>query len=66
MKSDPKALGAKILCISLLLATASSSFAIIRSPYPVKTLPPYRGQFVIIGENSITRTAQDAPATAWK
>ena len=34
------------------LALSSQGFAIIRPPYPVKPAPPYRGQFIIIGDDA--------------
>ena len=66
MNRETKTLGVKILCVSLLLTTASNSFAIIRSPYPVKPLPPYRGNVIIIGGDSIVVPAESAPATTAK
>jgi hypothetical protein len=58
MKSTKQSLAAKLLCIGLFLAAAPHSFAIIRSPYPAKSAPPYRGNMVTI--------ATDASAAAAK
>ena len=40
------------LGVMLGLALTSQGFAIIRPPYPVKPAPPYRGQFIIIGDDA--------------
>jgi hypothetical protein len=54
MKSEKHRANAKLLCIVLLFVAAPYSFAIIRPPYPVKSLPPDRGHMItIIGHNSI-------------
>jgi hypothetical protein len=54
MKSEKHLVGAKLLCVLLLFVAAPDSFAIIRSPYPAKSLPPDRGHMIItIGDDSI-------------
>jgi hypothetical protein len=45
--------GAKILCIALLFLVAPHAFATIRSPYPAKSLPPYRGSVITSGSDSM-------------
>jgi hypothetical protein len=60
MNGGPQRLGAKLLCAVLLFAAAPHSFAIIRSPYPAKSLPPYRGQGIIIGGDSNVTPAKSA------
>ena len=46
-----------VIGLFLMLALSSHAFAIIRSPYPVKAAPPYRGQFIVIGDDSIQKAA---------
>ena len=38
--------------VLLGLALAVQAFAIIRSPYPAKPMPPYHGQFIVIGDDA--------------
>jgi hypothetical protein len=49
-----------VIGLFLMLALSSHAFAIIRSPYPVKPAPPYRGQFIVIGDDSIVAPADSA------
>ena len=53
MKSEKHRAGAKLLCIVLLFVAAPHSFAIIRSPYPAKSLPPDRGHVITISDDLI-------------
>jgi hypothetical protein len=53
MRRGKRLAGVKLLCILLLFTAAPHSFAIIRSPYPVKSLPPDRGHMIIIGDEWI-------------
>jgi len=62
MNGGPQRFGAKLLCAVLLFAAAPHSFAIIRSPYPAKSLPPYRGEVIIIGGDSNVTPARSTPA----
>jgi hypothetical protein len=50
---------AKVLCTILLFSIASHAFAIIRSPYPAKSFPPYRGIAITIGGDSLPATAHN-------
>jgi hypothetical protein len=59
MKSGKRSPGAMVLCIFLLFIAAPHSFAIIRSPFPGKSLPPDRGQVIIIGEERIAITTKN-------
>lgn len=52
MKHKKRRAGAKLLCITLLFLVGNQAFAIIRSPYPVRTFPPYRGRTIVIGDDS--------------
>jgi len=38
------------------LVLVAQGFAVIRSPYPVKTMPPYYGRFIIIGDDARSQT----------
>jgi hypothetical protein len=58
MKSEKHPPGVRLLCIFLLFMAAPHSFAIIRSPYPAKSLPPGRGHMIIIGDESISVAAK--------
>jgi hypothetical protein len=64
MKRENRILIATLLCT--LFGAAPHSSAIIRSPYPVKPLPPYRGNFIVIGGDSIVVPAESARATTAK
>ncbi len=64
MKREKQILIATLLCT--LFAAVPHSFAIIRSPYPTKALPPYRGNVIVIGGDSIVVPAESAPATTPK
>ena len=44
-----------VLGLLLMLALSSHAFAIIRSPYPVKPAPPFRGNVIVIGDDSIQK-----------
>ena len=54
MKNKKHVVNAKLLCIALLFLAGSHTFAIIRSPYPAKSYPPYRGHGIFIGDDSIS------------
>ena len=41
-----------LVLVLLSLALTTQAFAIIRPPYPAKPMPPYHGQFIVIGENA--------------
>jgi hypothetical protein len=53
MKGEKPPAGPKLLCIVLLFVAAPHSFAIIRSPYPAKSLPPDRGHMITISDDLI-------------
>jgi hypothetical protein len=59
MKREKYPAGAKLLCIILLFVAAPHSFAIIRSPYPAKSLPPDRVHMITIGDDSIAEPAKN-------
>jgi hypothetical protein len=59
MKNKKQIVGAKLLCLALLFLAAPHSFAIIRSPYPAKSFPPYRGHVTVIGGDSIPAAAKN-------
>lgn len=59
MKSEKPPAGPKLLCIVLLFVAVPHSFAIIRSPYPVKSLPPDRAYMIRIGDDSIAAPAKN-------
>ena len=49
----------KMLVLVLLsLALAAQAFAIIRPPYPAKPMPPYHGQFIVIGEDAKSQVVE--------
>jgi hypothetical protein len=45
------------LSIVLTLALSTQVFAILRPRYPVKPSPPYRGEIIVIGDQSIPAAA---------
>jgi hypothetical protein len=49
------------LGVLLGLALSAQAFAIIRSPYPAKPMPPGHGQFIVIGDDAIRQTAVKPP-----
>ncbi|MEP6603118.1 MAG: hypothetical protein ABJB69_04130 [Spartobacteria bacterium] len=53
------------LWISLLFALASNSFAILRPPFPHRTMPP-RGHFVIEEDSMKATVAKKSPGEAKK
>ena len=53
MKHKKRRLDAKLLCLTLLFLAGTQAFAIVRSPYPAKTYPPYRGRMIVIGDDSM-------------
>jgi hypothetical protein len=57
MKKEKHPAGAGLLCIVLLFAAGPYSFAIIRSPYPEKSLPPDSGRTIVINDDSIAAAA---------
>jgi hypothetical protein len=59
MKSEKHLAGARLLCIVVLFVAAPHSFAIIRSPYPAKSLPPDRAHMIRIGDDSIAAPAKN-------
>jgi len=64
MKREKQILIATLLCA--LFGAAPHSSGIIRSPFPAKALPPYRGNVIVIGGDSILTPAESAPATPAK
>ena len=40
------------LGVLLSLALMAQAFAIIRPPYPAKAMPPYHGNFIVIGDDA--------------
>jgi hypothetical protein len=51
------------LWIALTLALSSQAFAILRPRYPVRPSPPFRGEIIVIGDESI-QTAPASPTVA--
>jgi len=52
---------AAVLILLLLLAFASSSFAILRPRYPIKPTAPDRGHWIIVGgEDALQTPPRDA------
>ena len=59
MKSEKHIVGAILLCIAPLFLAAPQSFAIIRSPHPAKSLPPYRGHATNIFGDAFSAAAKN-------
>jgi len=49
------------LGVLLGFAISSQAFAIIRSPFPAKPMPPYHGRFIVIGDDAIRQVASKPP-----
>ncbi len=49
------------LGVLLSLALGAQGFAIIRSPYPTKTLPPSHGRFIVVGDDAKPQIAVKPP-----
>jgi hypothetical protein len=49
------------LGVLVTLALAAQGFAILRPPYPAKPAPPYRGHFILIGDDSRSPNADKPP-----
>lgn len=49
------------LCAVLSLVLVTQGFAIIRPPFPVKPYPPYRGHFIVIGDDAKPPTTATSP-----
>jgi len=47
--------------VLLSLALGAQGFAIIRSPYPTKTQPPYQGRFLVVGDDAKSQTTGKSP-----
>jgi hypothetical protein len=50
-----------VLGVLLILAFSAQGFAILRPPYPVKPGPPYRGHFIVIGDDAKWQNVAKAP-----
>jgi hypothetical protein len=45
------------------IAFVSQGFAVLRPLFPAKTSPPFNGELIVIGNDSIRHPANKAPAT---
>jgi len=45
------------------IALVSQAFAVLRPLFPAKTSPPFSGEVIVIGNNSIPHPANKTPAT---
>jgi hypothetical protein len=52
---------AAIIVVSI--AFVSQGFAVLRPLFPAKTSPPFNGEVIVIGNDSIQHPANKAPAT---
>jgi len=50
-----------VLCIALLLAISAHVSAVIRPRYPVRPAPPFRGQLIVIVDDSFEKAGAKAP-----
>jgi hypothetical protein len=46
------------------IAISSQAFAVLRPLFPAKAAPPFNGELIVIGNDSIQHPAKKAPATA--
>jgi hypothetical protein len=49
------------LGVLLSLVLVAQGFAIIRPPYPMKPMPPYHGNFIVIGDDAKSQTTAKSP-----
>ncbi len=52
---------AAIMIVSI--AISSQAFAVLRPLFPAKAAPPFNGELIVIGNDSIQHPAKKAPAT---
>jgi hypothetical protein len=45
---------ARVLVAILVAGAAGNANAVIRSPFPSRPMPPYHGNYIMIGSDSIT------------
>jgi hypothetical protein len=43
-----------VLAAIFLAGAAGNAYAVIRSPFPSRPMPPYQGHYIMIGGDSIT------------
>ncbi|PYK26941.1 MAG: hypothetical protein DME52_05075 [Verrucomicrobia bacterium] len=53
---------ATIVIVSI--AFVSQAFAVLRPLFPAKASPPFSGELIVIGNDSIQHPAKQTPATA--
>jgi hypothetical protein len=53
---------AAIMIVSI--AISSQAFAVLRPLFPAKAAPPFNGELIVTGNDSIQHPAKKAPATA--
>jgi len=52
------------MIVTVLIAFVSQGFAVLRPLVPAKATPPFGGELIVIGDDSIRHPANKAPATA--
>jgi hypothetical protein len=49
-----------VVCIALLLVLSTHAFAVLRSRYPIRPTPPFRGELIIIEDGSFQKAGAKA------
>jgi hypothetical protein len=52
------------IIVIVSIAFVSQGFAVLRPLFPAKATPPFNGELIVIGNDSIRHPAKPAPATA--
>jgi len=49
-----------VVCGALLLVFSTHAFAVLRPRYPIRPTPPFRGELIVIGDDSFQKTGAKA------
>jgi hypothetical protein len=52
--------------VVVFLALAVESFGVLRPRFPVKAIPPFSGDVIVIGDDILRKSAKEASLTAPK
>jgi hypothetical protein len=52
--------------VVVFLALVAESFGVLRPRFPVKAMPPFSGDVIVIGDDILRKSAKEAPLTAPK
>ena len=52
-----------VVFIIVSVALTSQALAVLRPRFPIKPTPPFRGDMIVIGDDSLQGTPKKAPAS---